>query len=130
MAKKGYQGSIILELLIVLLALLLIAVILIPDKIWKEEEFLTKTCRYNINAIYEAERYHFRMKEAYTDSLPKLVTFIQGDSSLQTRNKIVQLTRSLYSVIQNVQDNPTIEAVATLSSALAEIQGDLRANER
>ncbi|NOX36695.1 MAG: hypothetical protein GXO78_04080 [Calditrichaeota bacterium] len=130
MAKKGYQGSIILELLIVLLALLLVAVILIPDKIWKEEEFLTKTCRYNINAIYEAERYYFRMNEAYTDSLQKLVTFIQGDSSLQTRNKIVQLTRSLYSVIQNVLGNPTIREVATLSSALAEIQGDLRANER
>ena len=38
MAAKGSKGSILLEILIVLLALLLVAVILIPGKIWKEEE--------------------------------------------------------------------------------------------
>ena len=52
MAAKGPKGSILLELLIILLALLLVAVILIPNKIWKEEESITKTSRNNMIAIY------------------------------------------------------------------------------
>ena len=130
MARKGYQGSIILEILIVLLVVLLVIVIYIPDKIWKEESHLTSTCRYNINAIYEAERYYYRHTETYTDTLSKLVTFIQSDSALQTRSRLVNLTRSTLQTLNNLLEVPTLRNVLIISKSIEQMRSDLRANRR
>ena len=130
MARKGYQGSIILEILIVLLVILLVIVIYIPDKIWEEEEYLTNTCRNNINSIYEAERYYYRHTESYTDTLSKLITFIQTDSALQTRSRLVNLTRSTLHVLNSLLKVPTLSEVLTVSKSMDQMKSDLRANRR
>ncbi len=130
MARKGYQGSIILEVLIVLLVALLIVVIYIPDKLWEEEEHLTNTCRQNINSIYEAERYYYRHTETYTDTLSKLITFIQNDSALQTRSRLVNLTRSSLQVLNKILSVPTLNEVLTISQSIDEMKSDLKANRR
>jgi competence protein ComGC len=130
MAGKYSRGSIILEILIVLLSLLLIAVILVPNKIWKEEEQITNTCREHINSLYEAEAFYYRANESYTDSLNKLLNFVQSDSGLHQRQTLVSLTRSFITVINNILEIPSIKNISDLSLAAYEITGDLVGNER
>jgi competence protein ComGC len=130
MAAKGFRGSIILEILIVLMALLLIAVILIPNKIWKEEEKVTTTCQNNLNALYEAERFYYRSNEVYTDSLGKLLTFVQSDSGLNRRQTLVSLTNSLTKVLNNILTVSSVENISKVSLAVFEITGDLVGNDR
>jgi competence protein ComGC len=130
MAAKGPKGSILLELLIILLALLLVAVILIPNKIWKEEESITKTSRNNMIAIYEAERFYYQKNGSYTDSLTKLLNFVHSDSGLQQRQTLVSLTRSFLQVVDNILDISSVNNISKVSLALYEINGDLVGNER
>ncbi len=130
MADKYSRGSIILEILIVLLSLLLVAVILIPNKIWKEEDQITKKCRNNINSLAEAEAFYYRANEAYTDSLNKLLNFVQSDSGLHQRQTLVSLTRSFLTVINNILEIASIKNISDLSLAAYEIAGDLVGNER
>jgi uncharacterized protein (UPF0333 family) len=130
MAAKGSKGSILLEILILLLALLLVAVILIPSKIWKEEEATTKISRNNMNTIYEAERFYYQKTGSYTDSLSKLLNFVHSDSGLQQRQTLVNLTRSFLQVVDNILNISSVNNLSKVSSALYEINGDLVGNER
>ncbi|MFZ0389407.1 MAG: hypothetical protein WAN36_03035 [Calditrichia bacterium] len=129
MAAKS-KGSIILEILVVVMALLLIAVILIPNQIWEEEAEITQECRQNMNILYESEAFIFRTTEAYTDSLSKLLTFVQSDSGLKQRQTVVSLTRSLVQVLNNILEIPSISEISSISQSAFEITGDLVGNER
>ncbi len=130
MAKRGYRGSILFEILIVLLALLLIAVITVPDKIWKEENALTAQCRYNMNSIFEAERFLFRKADHYTTNLDSLAEFVAQDSTLLTRQKLVKLSNELNDVLVNVMGLPTVKQMLIISKSVNEIEGDLRTSDR
>lgn len=130
MAAKGPKGSILLEILIVLMALLLVAVILVPNKIWKEENAITKISRDNMNAIYEAERFYYQKNNSYTDSLSKLLTFVHSDSGLQQGQTLVSLTRSFLQIIDNILNINSINNISKVSLAYFEITGDLVGNER
>ena len=130
MAAKGSKGSILLEILIVLMALLLIAVIIIPNQIWEEEEIVTSSCRQNLNALYESERFYYQRNNTYTDSLGKLLTFIQADSGLNKRQMLVSLSNSLTQVLENVLTITSFENISKISLAAFEITGDLMGNER
>ncbi len=130
MAKKVSKGSIILEVLIVLVALLLVAVILVPNKIWKEENQVTTQCRANINSLYEAERFYYRATESYTDSLSKLLAFVQSDSGLIQKQKLVSLTNSFTKVMDNILNIPAVSEVSSISQSSDEITGDLQGNDR
>ena len=83
MAKDKAKGSIILEILIVILIVALIATILYPKKIWEQEERNTKLCRTNMDRILKAELVYQKYHNTYTDSLPELVNFITKDSTKQ-----------------------------------------------
>lgn len=130
MAAKGSKGSIILEILIVLMILLLLAVIFIPDQIWKEEDQLRTTCRNNMNSLYEAERFFYQKNNTYTDSLPKLLNFVQNDSGINRRQVLVTLTQSFTKVLDNILNVPSINNISKISQAAFEITGDLVGNER
>ncbi len=130
MAAKESRGSIILEILIVLMALLLVAVILVPDRIWKEENQITTTCRNNLNALYEAEQFYYRGNDAYTDSLDLLLNYVHTDSGLIQRQQLVSLTRSMIQVFNNVLAIPVVEKIAGISQGMYEISGDLMGNDR
>jgi len=130
MAAKGSKGSILLEILIVLMALLLIAVIIIPNQIWEEEELVTSNCRQNINSLYEAERFYYQRNSTYTDSLGKLLTFIRADSGLSKRQMLVSLSNSLTQVLENILTITSFESISKISLASFEITGDLMGNER
>lgn len=130
MAAKLSKGSIILEILIVLMALLLVAVILVPDKIWKEEARITNRSRANMVAVYEAEQFYYKTHQEYTDSIPKLLEFVRNDSTLQQRQSLVSLTRSFMKVVDNILNVPSINHISNLSQAAFEITGDLLGNRR
>ena len=130
MAAKGSKGSILLEILIVLMALLLIAVIIIPNKIWEEEKIITSSCQQNMNALYEAERFYYQRNSTYTDSLGKLLTFIQADSGLNKRQMLVSLSQSLTQILDNMLTITSFQSISKISLASFEITGDLMGNER
>lgn len=130
MAANRARGSIILEILIILAALLLVAVLILPNKIWKEEQKITEQSRANMTTIYEAERYFYSKTGNYTDTLSNLLTFVQNDSDLQQRKTVVSLTRDFMQVIDNVLSLPSLKQVSSISQAGFEITGDLLGNER
>lgn len=130
MAAKASKGSIILEILIVLMALLLVAVILIPNRIWKEENQITDTCRNNMNTINEAELFYYRTNDAYSDTLTNLLNYVQADSALKQRQALVSLTQSFKQVLNNILGVPAIGDISSISQATDEITGDLMGNDR
>jgi len=130
MAAKGSRGSILLEISIVLLALLLIAVIIVPNQIWEDELQTTIKCHDNVNAIYEAERFHYQKIGAYTDTFSYLLTTVQTDSGLMQRQTLVSLTQSFMRVAENILSIPSIETISKISQASFEVTGDLFGNER
>jgi hypothetical protein len=130
MAVKGFKGSIILEILIILMALLLVAVIIVPNQIWETEDRITSECRHNMNSLYEAERFYYQKNNVYTDSLSKVLNFIQADSGLNRRQTLVSLTNSFTKVLNNILLIPSIENISIISQGASEITQDLKGNER
>ena len=130
MAAKGSRGSFILEILIVLLALLVIAVIIVPNQIWEEESQTTIKCRENVNAIYEAERFHYQKTGAYTDTFSNMLTAVLTDSGLMQRQTLVSLTQSFMQVVENILSIQSVETISKISQASFEVTGDLFGNER
>jgi len=81
MASAKAKGSIFLEILIVILIVALIATILYPSKIWKEEEQNTINCRKHMDQIFKAEMIFLKYHNNYTDSLDQLVSFFKEDTT-------------------------------------------------
>jgi len=81
MAQVKTKGSIVLEILIVVLIVALIATLLYPKKVWEEEDRNMKICRSNMDRIFKAELVYQKYHYTYTDSMPELVNFIKNDST-------------------------------------------------
>ncbi len=131
MAAKG-KGSLILKILIVILAVALWETITIPNKIWSEEQRMTTVGRKNMEAVYEAERFYNSHTKEYipSDSLEKLIVFIENDSSLQQKQRIGELTNVLYNSINRILEIPALSSLVPLSQSIDEINGDLSFNTR
>ncbi len=75
MADKP-KGSIIYEILIVILILVLIGTILYPARVWENEEELQSICRTRMETIHNMELSFYisdpNSGNTYTDSIPKL----------------------------------------------------------
>ncbi|MCK5146074.1 hypothetical protein KAR48_04920 [bacterium] len=76
MAERA-KGNVLYEILIVLLVVGLIAAILYPSKVWKQETEMEKICHARMDALYQMEL-NFRLSEAdtYTDSVSWLRDYI------------------------------------------------------
>lgn len=81
MAEAKAKGSILYELLIVVLIAGLVGTILYPKKLWKAEEENTNLCRQRMDHLLRAELLYISVFNTYTDSIPKLVDLILGDTS-------------------------------------------------
>ncbi len=132
MAEQRFKGSWILKILIVLLALVLVAVIYIPDRTWNVERKVIETSRNNLAALYEAENYHYSKTKRYIpgDSLETLITFAGKDSALIARQKIGQLTHELSRNLDGIMQLPVIKALVPISKSLNEINDELNFNSR
>ena len=81
MSDQYGKGSIIYKILIVILAVILVASIYYPKKLWDQEAKNTEECRYRMTNLYNAELQFQRFNYAFTDSLDQLIEFIKTDSS-------------------------------------------------
>lgn len=126
------RGSIIFKILIVVFIAVLWQVIYIPGKIWKEENSLEKIGRQNMNAIYEAQNYYYNKTKKFVpaDSLEKLLSFINADSSLQQKRQIGELTHILTDSIDRVLEIPVLSNIVPISESISEMNGDLDFNTR
>ena len=82
MASQEGKGSIILKIFIVLLVVALIIVIILPGRIWQEEEMIRSTSRGNMATLYESYRYFHSLKGYYPENNKDLIAAIQNDSAL------------------------------------------------
>jgi len=81
MAKEKAKGSILLELLIVVLALALIGTIMYPKSVWETTEKETLQCRENMEKILKTELIYLKYHNTYQDTLDKVISFIKEDTT-------------------------------------------------
>ena len=124
------KGSLVLKIVIVLLIFLLVVVISIPGKIWKQEEMITEQSRRNMTSIYEAEQFFFRKTGDFVTNLDTLAKAIQNDTTLQQRKQVVSLTNEIYHIMGNTLEIPSLQSISVVSNSVREIQGDMIGNDR
>lgn len=83
MASAKSKGSIVLEILIVVLLVALFATILYPKKVWEREDKNTAECRDHMDRIFKAELIYQKYHSNYTDTLSKIISFIKNDATSQ-----------------------------------------------
>ena len=101
MAQAKAKGSIILKILIVLLLVALVGTIMYPKKIWDEETKNTQICRDHMDRIFKAEVIYLQYNKNYTDSLSKLTSFFEKDT---TKDFIREYFRSDTALAENMTD--------------------------
>ena len=75
MADTSGKGSIFLKLIIAVLVVVLFAAIVIPKRMWDEEEKNTEVCHQRMGSIFAAELLHQKYTDNYIDDLDSLLTF-------------------------------------------------------
>ena len=103
-----------LKLAAVVLAVILYNVIYIPAGIREVEESALKTSKENLTVLYEAERYYKRKTRKYTDNFDTLKHFIDTDTLLRNRIKLVKLTVNLVKTIDSYLDLKDINFTASI----------------
>ena len=84
MAVEKPKGSLIYEILIVLLGVLLVASIMYPKRVSDKEEVRTELCRLRMSEIFNAELQYLKYNRTFNDTLSLVVNFIRTDSSYAT----------------------------------------------
>ncbi|MBN1560063.1 hypothetical protein JW998_07415 [candidate division KSB1 bacterium] len=75
------KGSILLELLAVILTVALVFSLTYPNKLWKAEDKNRDQCRENMWHIYFAEVTYLDANLVYNDTLEKVIDFIVSDTT-------------------------------------------------
>jgi len=120
MARDKSKGSILLEILVVILVVGLVLTILYPKKVWDEEDENTATCRNNMDRILKAELVYQKFHNTYTDSLEGLVSFIKNDSTKEAIMDYIYADTSLAEEI--------VDFLTEIDSSAAEIIDNLYAD--
>ena len=95
MAEVKSKGSIILEVLIVLLVVALFATILYPKKIWQQEDKNAQACQTHMDQIFKAELIFQKYHNNYTGSLDQLIAFIKSKDSTNLVREYIQADTAL-----------------------------------
>ena len=130
MAISEGKGSILLKVLIVVLVAILIAVIILPGRIWEEENKEKQTAQDNITSIYEAEKFYKRLNNKFTDQPAELLKVIRSDSSLIQQQQVVNYTNELARAISAFLHIDYIKAITDINQNMNKIQEDLQSNRR
>ncbi len=128
MSKQEAKGSIVLELIIVLLVAALVAVILIPGKIWEEQAQEEATAHSNMTAIYEALKYYKNLTGKYTADPAELINTIRADSNLMRKQKVVNYTRELIRNFNAYLNSPYLKNLIRIRVNISQIIDDLESN--
>ena len=130
MASKAGRGSILFKIIIALLSVVLILVIKIPDLIWDEEKTEKNQSQFNIESIYETEKYFFRLTGKYTADKDELLAVVKNDSTLFQTQKRVNYTQELAKSIGEYLSNDLVNTYLTIDQIIQNIISDLITNER
>ncbi len=84
MAEQRAKGSIIYELLIVILAVALVGSIVYPKKLADQEQKNTQLCRDRMSTILDAELVYLRYNGTYNDTLDRVIEFLRTDPRFAT----------------------------------------------
>ncbi len=130
MAKVSDKGSPLFVLLIILFSIALVIVITVPQKIWDTEKLEKTQAEYNMNSIYEAEKFYHRLTKKYTTNTDTLLNTLAQDSTLKMAEKLVQYTTRLRKLFVEYLDLPYVDALLTISQNINRISDDLTSNKR
>lgn len=114
------KGSIILELLAVLLAAALIFSLVYPQQLWKAEEKNQELCRDNLWHIWFAEITYMEDQLAYNDTLEKVVDFIVSDTTTLKLQRFTNLDTILAGEIIKSFQGLTDTVSVTVDSVFGE----------
>ena len=114
------RGSIVLELIAVILAAALIFSLTYPSRLWKEEEQRTEICRDNLWHIYFAEITYMEDQLVYTDTLDKVVDFIMSDTTGEKLRRFTGLDSILGGEIINMFKQKQDIVTITMDSVFGE----------
>jgi len=81
MAERA-KGSLLYEVLIVVLAVVLLASILYPSRVWQKEEEQEKICRERMTSIQEFEFRYIGLTNTYSDSLVGVIDSVLSNSKM------------------------------------------------
>ena len=107
------KGSILLELLAVVLAVALIFTLTYPARLWQEEEQNEKECRENLQHIYYAEVTYLDANLVYNDTLEKVIEFILDDTTNQLLHRYASLDSVLGSTI--IKSFATMDTIVSIT---------------
>ncbi len=124
------KGSILYKIIILVLIVGLILVILIPAKIWKQEKQEMKSAQFNMESIYEAEKFYHRLTNTYTTDQEQLLSVIGQDSTLKQAQQLVNHTQNLKNLLDSYQNIPYLNNLLIVDQNLSTISNDLNSNER
>lgn len=130
MAKVSDKGSPLFVLLIILFSIALVIVITVPQKIWDTEKLEKTQAEYNMNSIYEAEKFYHRLTKKYTTNTDTLLNTLAQDSTLKMAEKLVEYTSQLRKLFVEYLDLPYVDALLTISKNINSISDDLTSNKR
>lgn len=130
MAKYSEKGSIILKLLVLILLIGLLAVILLPGKIWDEEAREQRIEQDNLVSIYEALRFYKRGTGSYTTNPNEIMRVVHNDSSIMILQKVVNYTNQLTNIVDSFLRLNFIRGLVELDQNMSQIIEDLENNRR
>ncbi|MFQ5676364.1 MAG: hypothetical protein ACE5G1_10740 [bacterium] len=110
MAQQKAKGSILYEILIVVLAAVLIGSIVYPKKVTEEEEANTELCRHRMSELFNGELKYIRYNKVYTDTASKVIEFLETDSTYAANVDSV-IGGGLDSIITKLNEFKAIEQV-------------------
>lgn len=105
MSQQKIKGSIILEILIVILIIGLVATILYPKRVWQQADENTVLCHKNMDRILKAELIYLKYNNTYTDTLENLFSFITSDTTSALKMEYLYTDTTLSeSILSNLRE--------------------------
>lgn len=139
MAEEKAKGSIIFELLIVILSAALVGSIVYPKKLSDQERLNRELCRYRMSELFNAELQYQKYNGAYTDSLPKLVEFVRispdleqyiNDIAVQGLDSVVTRLKEFKSMQEIILNNIPQATDTTMIDSLGRMQQEIKQESR
>ncbi|MFQ5864696.1 MAG: hypothetical protein ACE5IW_05645 [bacterium] len=110
MAEEKAKGSIIYELLIVILAAVLVVSIIYPKKLTEREGENAQICRERMSDILNAELQYQKYNDVYSDSLPEVVDFLRTSPEYATYVDSI-IKRGIDSVVTRLNEIKAVEEI-------------------
>lgn len=130
MASQDSKGSFVFKILIVLLVVAMVIVIILPGKIWEEEDMVRRTSHGNMATLYDAYKYFHQLRGYYASTDEELMSTVQNDSALIKRQVIVNHTIRLRDAMDKFMEIPPVKNLHAIYSNLKNIEDDFIANKR